>query len=294
MLMTGFSQSSFTCQSAADGFVSVAQLMPCVQDSTYKYYEVILVDIAHKVIRQVCVQPLARAPTESATCCGTPSQFKHPVKQLMWVIKGICSRGCLGMWRVATQGVSRCAVTAKLAEVIDEPIPWAQLAASVRREELRCSLRCVQDPRISWIVDPVHKHRELRGLTSTGKKYRGLRHKGHAANKVPSPDMHCPCSGLLPPLRSLLGALGWCRGSRYGSTLLNTGHPPLCSWGRPRLQAPDNGVRCLRLALQISLQKVSVRHVACIGLNESWPVQMRPSRRATWKRNNRISLKRYR
>ncbi|CAK0784562.1 60S ribosomal protein L15-1 [Coccomyxa viridis] len=62
------------------------------QDSTYKYYEVILVDIAHKVIRQ--------------------------------------------------------------------------------------------DPRISWIVDPVHKHRELRGLTSTGKKYRGLRHKGHSANKM--------------------------------------------------------------------------------------------------------------
>ena len=42
----------------------------------------------------------------------------------------------------------------------------------------------MQDARINWIVDPVHKHRELRGLTSAGKKYRGLRHKGHAANKV--------------------------------------------------------------------------------------------------------------
>jgi len=41
-----------------------------------------------------------------------------------------------------------------------------------------------QDSRINWIVDPVHKHRELRGLTSAGKKYRGLRHKGHAANKM--------------------------------------------------------------------------------------------------------------
>jgi len=40
------------------------------------------------------------------------------------------------------------------------------------------------DSRINWIVDPVHKHRELRGLTSAGKKYRGLRHKGHAANKM--------------------------------------------------------------------------------------------------------------
>ena len=42
----------------------------------------------------------------------------------------------------------------------------------------------VQDPRINWIVNPVHKHRELRGLTSAGKKYRGLRAKGHLANKI--------------------------------------------------------------------------------------------------------------
>ncbi|KAK9822653.1 hypothetical protein WJX81_003797 [Elliptochloris bilobata] len=41
-----------------------------------------------------------------------------------------------------------------------------------------------KDPRINWIVDPVHKHRELRGLTSAGKKFRGLRHRGHAANKI--------------------------------------------------------------------------------------------------------------
>lgn len=42
----------------------------------------------------------------------------------------------------------------------------------------------LQDPRINWIVNPVHKHRELRGLTSAGKKYRGLRHSGHATNKL--------------------------------------------------------------------------------------------------------------
>jgi len=30
-----------------------------------------------------------------------------------------------------------------------------------------------QDSRINWICNPVHKHRELRGLTSAGKKYRG-------------------------------------------------------------------------------------------------------------------------
>jgi len=33
------------------------------------------------------------------------------------------------------------------------------------------------DPRINWICAPVHKHRELRGLTSAGRKYRGLQGK---------------------------------------------------------------------------------------------------------------------
>ncbi|KAH7529170.1 hypothetical protein FEM48_Zijuj05G0156100 [Ziziphus jujuba var. spinosa] len=40
------------------------------------------------------------------------------------------------------------------------------------------------DPRINWLANPVHKHRELRGLTSAGKKYRGLRGKGHLHHKA--------------------------------------------------------------------------------------------------------------
>lgn len=40
------------------------------------------------------------------------------------------------------------------------------------------------DPRINWIVSPVHKHRERRGLTSAGRKHRGLRVKGHRANNT--------------------------------------------------------------------------------------------------------------
>ncbi|OIV92782.1 hypothetical protein TanjilG_00916 [Lupinus angustifolius] len=39
------------------------------------------------------------------------------------------------------------------------------------------------DPRINWLVNPVHKHRELRGLTSAGKSNRGLRGKGHRYHK---------------------------------------------------------------------------------------------------------------
>jgi len=39
------------------------------------------------------------------------------------------------------------------------------------------------DPRLTWIVDPVHKHRELRGLTATGKKSRGVHGKGNKVRK---------------------------------------------------------------------------------------------------------------
>ena len=40
------------------------------------------------------------------------------------------------------------------------------------------------DPRLNWICNPTHKHRELRGLTSAGRQYRGLRKKGHGASKI--------------------------------------------------------------------------------------------------------------
>jgi len=40
-----------------------------------------------------------------------------------------------------------------------------------------------RDPRINWIVAPVHKHRELRGLTAAGSKNRG-NGKGTKHNQV--------------------------------------------------------------------------------------------------------------
>ncbi len=42
----------------------------------------------------------------------------------------------------------------------------------------------MSDTRINWICEKQHKHRALRGLTSAGKKVRGLRHKGKGAEKV--------------------------------------------------------------------------------------------------------------
>ena len=56
----------------------VIDLLPsCLQDSTYKYYEIIMVDIAHKVIRQVRLlahllsqRPISRSPLSmSLTAC---------------------------------------------------------------------------------------------------------------------------------------------------------------------------------------------------------------------------------
>lgn len=40
------------------------------------------------------------------------------------------------------------------------------------------------NPRYNWICNPVHKHRELRGLTSAGRQGRGLRVKGNMARRL--------------------------------------------------------------------------------------------------------------
>merc|ERR1711957_620047 len=45
--------------------------------------------------------------------------------------------------------------------------------------------RCIrEDPRVNWICNPVHKHRELRGLTAAGRRARGLQSKGKRATKL--------------------------------------------------------------------------------------------------------------
>ncbi|MFP3985717.1 MAG: 50S ribosomal protein L15e [Candidatus Bathyarchaeia archaeon] len=40
------------------------------------------------------------------------------------------------------------------------------------------------DKNVNWICEKVHKRRVFRGLTSSGKKVRGLRHKGTGAEKA--------------------------------------------------------------------------------------------------------------
>jgi len=46
-----------------------------------------------------------------------------------------------------------------------------------------------RDPKVNWMCEPVHKHRELRGLTSAGKKSRGLGH-GHGFHKTIGGSRH--------------------------------------------------------------------------------------------------------
>ena len=41
-----------------------------------------------------------------------------------------------------------------------------------------------RDPRINWIVKGTHKHREQRGITSAGKKSRGLRVRGNMTKNI--------------------------------------------------------------------------------------------------------------
>ena len=41
-----------------------------------------------------------------------------------------------------------------------------------------------RDHHINWIANAVHKGREQRGLTSAGRKHRGLWQKGHKASKL--------------------------------------------------------------------------------------------------------------
>ncbi|MCK5341892.1 MAG: 50S ribosomal protein L15e, partial [Candidatus Heimdallarchaeota archaeon] len=40
------------------------------------------------------------------------------------------------------------------------------------------------DPKINWICEKTNHRRVFRGLTSAGKKTRGLRNKGHGAEKI--------------------------------------------------------------------------------------------------------------
>ena len=65
---------------------------------------------------------------------------------------------------------------------------WVNEDATFKYYEVICvdpaHVAIRNDPRINWICNPTHKHRERRGLTSARRKARGLRVKGHRANNT--------------------------------------------------------------------------------------------------------------
>lgn len=104
-----------------------------------------------------------RRTTPSATCVAAPNELPVP--------------------RAADRGSSSvCPPTARSCSA--QPCAgWKKASSRFRSSSLTitsCVFPLRQDPRINWICNPVHKHRELRGVTSTGKKFRGLRNKVRA------------------------------------------------------------------------------------------------------------------
>jgi len=90
----------------------------------------------------------------------------------------------------ATQGINQLkwsrSLRSKAEERVGRRCPnlrvlnsyWVNQDASYKFYEIICvdpahkTIR--SDPRINWICNPTHKHREMRGLTATGRKSRGL------------------------------------------------------------------------------------------------------------------------
>jgi large subunit ribosomal protein L15e len=103
------------------------------------------------------------------------------------------------MSKPASQGVNQLKPTRNLQAVAEERVGrrfpnlrilnsyWVNQDATFKFYEVICvdpfhkAIR--RDPRLNWICKPTMKHRELRGLTSAGRKSRGIG-KGHLFNKT--------------------------------------------------------------------------------------------------------------
>ena len=151
-----------------------------VQDSTYKYYEVIFVDPMHTAVRKARARPARGAPANPRLRRigrGAPELRRALVRTARPARLG---RGC---WRACGAQLAFPGTPTSWGHALPRLPPMDLYALLLRRFQLKQGLRACatrprpQDPRVNWICNPVHKHRELRGLTSTGQKYRGLRNK---------------------------------------------------------------------------------------------------------------------
>lgn len=112
-----------------------------------------------------------KRPVSKGICYGKPKtsgvnelKFQRSIKS---VAEERVGRACGGLRVMNSYWVGEDAVYKYFEVICADPAHKA-----VRR-----------DPRINWICKAVMKHRELRGLTSAGRKNRGLG-KGHRYTKV--------------------------------------------------------------------------------------------------------------
>ncbi|CAF89281.1 unnamed protein product [Tetraodon nigroviridis] len=107
-----------------------------------------------------------------------------------------------------------------------------------------------RNPDTQWITKPVHKHREMRGLTSAGKKSRGLGkgHKFHLTIGAPAalPGRGAtPCSCTATASVRRLSVHSRNKHPFYGDRclLFHNLHETVFSQGLPRLWKPPSQVR---------------------------------------------------
>jgi large subunit ribosomal protein L15e len=109
------------------------------------------------------------------------------------VSKGIC------YGKPSTSGINKTKPTRNLQSVAEERVGrklgslrllnsyWVAVDAShkwfecVMVDPMHKAIR--DDPRINWICNATHKHRELRGLTKAGRKARGMLKRGKSGHK---------------------------------------------------------------------------------------------------------------
>lgn len=145
------------------------------QDSSYKYYEVILVDPSHKVnwLFNLHCYWRQNLPFNSyniykeAMLLVINNLKKRPILDFIWWTFMSCTN-LKGFAEQSPTSISD--ITIELTISINST--HTILYKFYNFQAIR------RDPKINWIVNAVHKHREMRGLTSAGKSSRGLG-KGH-------------------------------------------------------------------------------------------------------------------
>lgn len=113
-----------------------------------------------------------KRPVAKGICYGKPktagvNQLKN-AKNLLDIAEGRVGRHCGSMRVLNSYWINMDALYKYYEVILVDP-----MHKTIRR-----------DPRINWICNAVHKHREARGLTSAGRKHRGLYRKGHSSTKA--------------------------------------------------------------------------------------------------------------